>query len=691
MTKISKNDIALLNGAKLIHDDLKNGRSTGIKEYEFEVIGNENVINLLAKHKYISIDSIPKSKRKAYLWLEGQLRPYQVYMKQLALKSKDHFIILGMPTGTGKTKTALSLIKGFPKTLFITPRINLSHQTKAEFEGELESLGIMQGNRSENLDANHVVCNLQTLQNRVKRINKNDLPFYDVAFFDECHYSYEQITTLIPLLNVGRVIGLSGTPYYADGSPLKDVNIIEPFDVNWFVEHGYLANVRCLQTILIDNSKLKKSKTESGFTNKSVEAVTNSHLYNEAIVESTKDRIKGQCIVFASSINHCELLTASYEKAGFKCLILHSGLKDPLISLEKFKKKEAQLLVTVNMVSFGTDIPEVETAVVARPIGSKSLYRQIIGRILRLSPNKKEALLLDCGGNIKRLGHPFTRAKPTQKKHTKKNQSCKKCNHEKAPYLFKMEIIEDRVERIYKCAVCSDITVTEKELETIECDGCGEYHLSTKTEIRNDREVLVCGCGITTIIRELDKLELVLNDDSLLDLKLRHYIANASMQELIKTTNEASTILNDVENEQSIISSLLLDIENSSISEVALTIKKRIEQIELEEQKIKSEEEANYLSGLKDSLIEEYKLETQSIEDKVKKALIGHSQRFIQKGYGGLNTDQVERITNDYHNSTLLKQRSLNHSIRERIENIEANREPLSELVSFIPHYESYQ
>ena len=46
----------------------------------------------------------------------------------------------------------------------------------------------------------------------------------------------------------------------------------------------------------------------------------------------------------------------------------------------------------------GTDIPLVETIIIARPTQSDSLYAQMVGRGLRLYPGKEKLNLIDCVG-----------------------------------------------------------------------------------------------------------------------------------------------------------------------------------------------------------------------------------------------------------------------------------------------------
>ena len=322
----------------------------------------------------------------------------------------------------------------------------------------------MQGQNTKNLNAPHIIANLQTLERRL-----DDLPEFDLIVWDEIHYSYERIAKLIAKL-LGKHVGLTATPYYADGTPLP-AKIIEPFDIQYFINKGYLAPIKCLQAVLVDDTRLKRS-VAGDFTQKSVDDVTSSDIFNQNIIDATKDKITGQTLVFAANINHCEKLANGYRDAGFEVLTMHSQDDNAQDSLQAFRDGKAQILCAVSMVSFGTDVPNVETGIVARPIGSKSLWRQIVGRLLRPAPGKKQALLLDCGGNLKRLGNPLAKAKPPEERKEKIKPSCKECGYPKAPYLKSFSQDFNQIARLYRCASCGDEFEKTAEIDTVSCEKC---------------------------------------------------------------------------------------------------------------------------------------------------------------------------------------------------------------------------
>lgn len=52
----------------------------------------------------------------------------------------------------------------------------------------------------------------------------------------------------------------------------------------------------------------------------------------------------------------------------------------------------------------GFDYPELEAVLLARSTMSLALYYQMIGRAMRIHPNKESAWIIDLGGNIKTFG-----------------------------------------------------------------------------------------------------------------------------------------------------------------------------------------------------------------------------------------------------------------------------------------------
>ncbi len=64
-------------------------------------------------------------------------------------------------------------------------------------------------------------------------------------------------------------------------------------------------------------------------------------------------------------------------------------------------------LTSCELVTYGLDIPRVECVIMLRPTLSRALFFQMVGRGLRVSPGKKECVILDHVGNLQEHGHPL--------------------------------------------------------------------------------------------------------------------------------------------------------------------------------------------------------------------------------------------------------------------------------------------
>ena len=116
---------------------------------------------------------------------------------------------------------------------------------------------------------------------------------------------------------------------------------------------------------------------------------------NSLIVKTYKNNQKqyGQTLVFAVNINHAIQLKAVFEKEGIKADYIVSSILDGqlLINLskeneekiEKYRNKEINVLINVNILTEGVDLPQTQTVFLARPTVSTILMTQMVGRALR--------------------------------------------------------------------------------------------------------------------------------------------------------------------------------------------------------------------------------------------------------------------------------------------------------------------
>lgn len=117
---------------------------------------------------------------------------------------------------------------------------------------------------------------------------------------------------------------------------------------------------------------------------------------NKLIVETYQANQEkyGQTILFAVSVEHAIQLTAQFRKAGVAADYVVSSIKDMItgvtLSREENEKKinayrvgDLQVLINVNILTEGVDLPKTQTVFLTRPTVSTILMTQMIGRALR--------------------------------------------------------------------------------------------------------------------------------------------------------------------------------------------------------------------------------------------------------------------------------------------------------------------
>lgn len=117
---------------------------------------------------------------------------------------------------------------------------------------------------------------------------------------------------------------------------------------------------------------------------------------NKLIVETYKAKKEeyGQTILFAVNVVHAIQLTALFKKAGVKADFIVSSVKDAVTGvtisredndrkLDDYRNGKLQVLINVNILTEGVDLPQTKTVFLARPTVSSILMTQMVGRALR--------------------------------------------------------------------------------------------------------------------------------------------------------------------------------------------------------------------------------------------------------------------------------------------------------------------
>ena len=114
----------------------------------------------------------------------------------------------------------------------------------------------------------------------------------------------------------------------------------------------------------------------------------------DAIAQAYRDLAVGATLIFAVSVHHAEEIAKRIPGA----VVVTGETKNRAAIIEAFTAGEIPCIVNCMVFTEGTDIPRVETVIIARPTQSEALYAQMVGRGLRQYPCKERLNLIDCVG-----------------------------------------------------------------------------------------------------------------------------------------------------------------------------------------------------------------------------------------------------------------------------------------------------
>jgi len=326
-----------------------------------------------------------------------------------SIKKGNKRIVLAAPCSFGKTITAveilINVVKNGKKGIFICDRIKLVQQSLEAFDRAGIRVGVMQGDHwRTDPNADIQIASIQTLSRRRYQ------PIFHVAIVDECHTHYKHLTELMEKNSKVIFIGLSATPY-SKGLGKHYQDLIVPITTEQLLDKDYLCPVKYYGGNHVDLSKVKTKRLPTGgvdYDPKSLAQVTEESDLVGDIVENFKRFGKGQTIAFSPSIKTSKKLVEMFEKQGISAVHIDGYMDDEerQIIYESHDEGDFQVLSCSQLLNTGYDAPKVQTLIDLKPTKSLISFVQRAGRIMRIHPNKTEAVYLDHAGNVQWHGFP---------------------------------------------------------------------------------------------------------------------------------------------------------------------------------------------------------------------------------------------------------------------------------------------
>lgn len=358
---------------------------------------------------------------------DSDLRPYQNENKEQIYKSwnDNRAVMLQMPTGTGKTRLFVSILRDFHKyaaeskkqirVLILVHRVELIDQISEEL-GVRYGLahGFIHSKDRERRKFPFQIASVQTLNRRLD--NWKDYCF-DFIIVDEAHHvlaeSYRKIINTFP---DAKILGVTATPYRLSGVGFRPEfdKLIVSDSIQEFINKGYLCNyeyysISPFSYVQNEINNIQGTDASGDFANTEMQRICDQDKIRAQIVETYLNYAKGKKgIVYTINKTHNKHLCEAFCEKGLKAVAIDSDtdIEERERMIEDFKQNKIDIICNVDIFSEGFDCPDIEFVQLARPTKSLSLYLQQVGRGLRISDNKEKTIFLDNVGLYNRFGVP---------------------------------------------------------------------------------------------------------------------------------------------------------------------------------------------------------------------------------------------------------------------------------------------
>ena len=348
-----------------------------------------------------------------------KLRPYQEDSVKLGVSYLQGYSnqnsLLILPTGSGKSVIIAKILEPLEgNTIVLQPSKEILEQNFEKYS-KYGKASIYSASAGEKRIDTVTFCTIGSIINK-KHLFKN----LKYILIDECHLCNSEDGMYKEFINSfpnAKVLGLTATPYRltqtSEGPQLNFITRTTPRifeNVLYYVQNsvlfdaGFLSKLEYYSFDVIDRSKLEVNASGTDFTQNSLRRYYKSIDMPSRIVKTAHSilKTKPNCLIFCSLIE--EAVSVSKRIPGSAVLTGETKKQERERILSQFKKGIIKCVVNVGVLTTGFDYPELEAVLIARSTMSLSLYYQIVGRGMRIHPNKENAWIVDMGGNINFFG-----------------------------------------------------------------------------------------------------------------------------------------------------------------------------------------------------------------------------------------------------------------------------------------------
>ena len=350
-----------------------------------------------------------------------------------AIRGGHGRVVLHMPTGTGKTRTAMHIVSRVltehepAVVVWLAASAELLDQAADAFQGAWSRLGNRPidiarfwGDYAPDISAisdGLIIAGLQKMRAWKTRAPISVLRMarsVKLVVVDEAHQAIAPtyrgvIETLAETGANNALVGLTATPGRTWSNIAADERLSEFFNgrkvmlevegwdnpISFLTERGYLAKTTFRRLEVNTDSTLgpwlKKSDTDNDYEPKVLEAIGGQEDRNVLIVNEIRRLVNEdghrRLILFSASVRHSEILASALTAIGLDARVItaSTGMAARTRAIKAFRQPSSAPMVLCNfgVLTTGFDAPNTSAAVIARPTKSLVLFSQMAGRATR--------------------------------------------------------------------------------------------------------------------------------------------------------------------------------------------------------------------------------------------------------------------------------------------------------------------
>ena len=325
-------------------------------------------------------------------------------------------ILYQLPTGGGKSVVISKIIadRKDQKILVFAHKRRLLTQLKQHLLNVGVRAGLLIASTEENLNSNVVIVSIRTAVKdaRLDRLLERD---WDLVVIDEARNSrtnsYDKVLKAIEANNLNiKKLGVDATPYRKDKKRLDKhfgCMVCSTETTASLIKKGYLAEYKTY-VAPIGEIEDEVAEVANDYQQQQLSDYMRKPQYLNYVVDMyQKYGNNRQAIVFAVDKEHARSLKRTFvERKVNDVEQIDSSLSTEEIEriTKSYEEKETQILINVEMLTEGVDLPDTGCIIGARPTKSLTLYLQMVGRGTRLKSDGSNLIVLDCCGWTKAFG-----------------------------------------------------------------------------------------------------------------------------------------------------------------------------------------------------------------------------------------------------------------------------------------------